>query len=407
MTKHLKIHLSDLISQETTTYQYLLLLTAELGKLNGYLYLVGGILRDFFSGIKSKSELDCVIECNLSLKEWENVIWDVAGSLRLEPETIRVRSNPYFLTTSIRGSNLELDFTFPRSEKYDGDNIINSEVTIARAELSQDAMRRDFTFNAIYGLLKKDGAVDIYDPLKGREDLNANLIKATHDNLFLEDLSRIIRLIRFQHLLQCDIEKRTQEQLVTAVEYANQNLRTIENKILQTALEREIRLLAIAFTNHDWLNCVISHNLLFILPEISATTFSRICAYWQIIRPHLSPTAKSLSEIEFFLSLFTSRLAWKPLPSSDFEQRPYAFADLVSNIRLQLVDNKVLFDNKSIFKTVPRYPMESLPDVMLGLQELRKNAQKLHLLKTYIKGDNSQDAQVKEIRRKILLGELR
>lgn len=406
VSKYPQIYLSDLIKKDSKTYAYLLLLTEELSKLDGSLYLVGGIFRDFFSGIKSNSELDCVVDCTLSLQDWEKVIWRVADLLMLKPEELVVRSNPYFLTSSIRGPGLELDFTFPRSEKYDSKNMINNPVIIERANLSIDVLRRDFTFNAIYGLLSKDSSIDINDPLKGIEDLNAKLLRATHNSLFFEDLSRIIRLFRFQKLLGCDIEETTREQLLATINYANDYLTKIENKILQTALHREIQLWAKALNNHDWFEDLLNHNMRFILPEISAATFSRMYTYWQIINPHLSKTTKSLAEIEFFLSHFTPMLAWKPLPKTELKQHPYDFSDLVSNVKVQQEKNNVLFDNKSIIKTVVRYPIECLPDVKLGLQNLRKNAQNLNLLKNFVHDSAERLTQVKDIKRKILLGEL-
>lgn len=72
--------------------------------------------------------------------------------------------------------------------------------------LEQDAVRRDFTINAIY---QNAATGEIVDPLEGQNDLAQKLIRVTHKDSFADDPLRILRALRFVSVLGFDLEPDT------------------------------------------------------------------------------------------------------------------------------------------------------------------------------------------------------
>ncbi len=107
--------------------------------------------------------------------------------------------------------------------------------------LFEDLKRRDFTMNAI--ALSPD--LDYIDPLNGRKDINARLIRAPEEPLkrFLEDPLRLLRAIRFIAQFNYRLETNT-EQAVPAV----------KEDLQEVALERVGQefeeILCSSFTDH-------------------------------------------------------------------------------------------------------------------------------------------------------------
>lgn len=81
--------------------------------------------------------------------------------------------------------------------------------------LEEDALRRDFTMNALYRDLRTG---EIIDPLGGRHDIHDELIRVTHEDSFRDDPLRILRAARFQSVLGFDIEQVTR---LTMIEHAS------------------------------------------------------------------------------------------------------------------------------------------------------------------------------------------
>lgn len=69
--------------------------------------------------------------------------------------------------------------------------------------LEEDAVRRDFTMNALYRNVKTG---EIIDPLDGRGDIHDELIRVTHEDSFRDDPLRILRAVRFESILGFDVE---------------------------------------------------------------------------------------------------------------------------------------------------------------------------------------------------------
>ncbi|MDR3599845.1 MAG: CCA tRNA nucleotidyltransferase [Desulfosporosinus sp.] len=132
----------------------------------GPVYIVGGALRDARLGIPSK---DVDVVTALSFQEIEKQLSDWGYT----PHRI--------------GANQQTVSLFQAAERVD--------IAALSGEVKMDALRRDFTLNAIYQDVQSG---EIIDPLNGLHDLEARRLKACGcaADRFQEDPLRILRLIR-------------------------------------------------------------------------------------------------------------------------------------------------------------------------------------------------------------------
>lgn len=143
-------------------------------------YLVGGYVRDALLGLTPHDA-------------------DLAGDM--SPETIvdALQGTEYIvklnslklMTLKILCSDAEFEYTAFRTDSYrDGHAPIEVKRT---SDINTDALRRDFTMNAIYYDVTKE---EVIDPLNGREAIAEKTVILTRDNAFTEDGLRLIRLCR-------------------------------------------------------------------------------------------------------------------------------------------------------------------------------------------------------------------
>lgn len=159
-----------------TTFQQDLL---EKVKKLSPLYLVGGATRDHLMNLPSK-DIDVVIE--LSLDELEKVLRDWGYT----PLRIGAKHS----TISVFQDAERIDFNF-----FSGD-------------LNEDALRRDFTINAIYQDLRTERWID---PLGGSGDIEKQILRSCGEpeDRFKEDPIRILRMVRFSVKYGLVIEEKT------------------------------------------------------------------------------------------------------------------------------------------------------------------------------------------------------
>lgn len=165
----------------------------EIIKIGGRPHLVGGAVRDKILGIESK-DLDIEVfgltadELILALSKigTPNIDDKKFGVIRLDC-----------------GLSEAVEFALPRKDNK-GERGFGGVFPDLSA--FQAAQRRDFTFNAISQNLVTG---DIIDPLSGRIDLEAGIIRHCYDTFFGEDPLRAIRGFRFAGLLNARAAIRT------------------------------------------------------------------------------------------------------------------------------------------------------------------------------------------------------
>jgi len=122
--------------------------------------------------------------------------------------TRQVVTYPKFGTAMVHFQNYQLEFVSARSESY----LEHSRKPIVtRSDLDADLLRRDFTINCIAFGLNQDNFGEIYDPLEGKKDIEAKIIRTPLDPVvtFKDDPLRIMRAVRFATQLGFKIESKT------------------------------------------------------------------------------------------------------------------------------------------------------------------------------------------------------
>jgi poly(A) polymerase len=159
---------------------------AKLSKL-GQTYIVGGAVRDAQLKVDCR-DLDAVValsfdELEASLSKWG-----------YRPHRIGAK----FPTISVFNNDERLDLT-----EFSGN-------------LREDALRRDFTINAVYFNV---GTKQLEDPLSGIPDLNSGLLKACGDagQRFAEDPIRVLRMVRLAIKLNFKVETLTWQEAEKAL----------------------------------------------------------------------------------------------------------------------------------------------------------------------------------------------
>jgi len=153
----------------------------------GPVYIVGGAVRDAQLGIPSK---------------------DVDAVSALSIQEIDKRMSTWGYTPHLIGTNQQTVSLFRGKERVD--------IVSFSGEVEEDALRRDFTLNAIYQDVRTG---EIKDPLSGLRDLRDRRLKACGcaADRFKEDPLRILRLVRMAVKYGCEIDSQTWQAAVNLV----------------------------------------------------------------------------------------------------------------------------------------------------------------------------------------------
>lgn len=145
------------------------------------IYLVGGAVRDQLFGFKAK-DVDVVTELDLGELEQKLENWGY------HPLKIGAK----FLTVSVFLDRERIDFTH------------------LTQNLETDALRRDFTINAIYQNIRSG---EFIDPLGGQQDLRNKRLRACGSPVdrFREDPIRILRMVRLKFKYHLTLEEKTKK----------------------------------------------------------------------------------------------------------------------------------------------------------------------------------------------------
>ncbi len=191
------------------------------------LYIVGGFVRDNIIENISKEHNDTDL---CSAVKPEKLVNMLSGTKFTTDDT-----NKMYGTVIINGTKRYEHTTF-RRENYNLNGEHNPTGVEFIKDIREDALRRDFTINAIY--YRVDNG-DIIDPVSGIEHLKNKLIitPANANTSFKEDSERILRMIRFSCSLNFKIDDKT---LIAASEnyrgvsvLSKQRIRSEFNKMLE------------------------------------------------------------------------------------------------------------------------------------------------------------------------------
>jgi tRNA nucleotidyltransferase (CCA-adding enzyme) len=144
-------------------------------------HVVGGAVRDALRG-QVPRELDLVVEGD-AVEVARHAAERVGGTL-----TVHER----FGTATIRTGDFAFDLAGARRETYERPGALPT-VELG-ATIEEDLARRDFTVNAMAVSLH-DGRLTTWPG--AREDLDGGILRVLHDRSFVDDPTRMLRLVRY------------------------------------------------------------------------------------------------------------------------------------------------------------------------------------------------------------------
>jgi tRNA nucleotidyltransferase (CCA-adding enzyme) len=196
-------------------------------------YAVGGSVRDQLLGCEGKDSDYLVREASIQqIRE----AFVAAGAQSVKPLRLR-DGREVGVRAAVRGLRL-IEVTLPRKEVSTGPGHRDFKIVCDQnLSLADDAIRRDFTINALYRDVKTD---DILDPQGGERDIGARIIRTIHPDSFRDDPLRILRALRFVSTLGFNLELRTMLEMATHA--GNVSALTLKG-VSGTALEELSKLL--------------------------------------------------------------------------------------------------------------------------------------------------------------------
>jgi tRNA nucleotidyltransferase (CCA-adding enzyme) len=160
-------------------------------------FLVGGAVRDLLLGFEPR-ELDLVVEGSGDR---------VADELRRRLGGFgRVHSRFGTATVSTR-DGMRVDVAGARAESYARPGALPD---VRPGTVADDMRRRDFTVNAIAVGISEDRLGEIHMFPGADEDLRAGVLRVLHDRSFLDDPTRLLRLVRYATRLGFALEPQTE-----------------------------------------------------------------------------------------------------------------------------------------------------------------------------------------------------
>jgi tRNA nucleotidyltransferase (CCA-adding enzyme) len=157
-------------------------------------FVVGGAVRDLLLGGVPR-ELDVVVEGDIA---------DVATALAaLLPGRVTVHDR--FGTASLEAADARLDLATARTERYAQPGALPD---VSPSTLAEDLARRDFTVNAMAVALR--GEPVLHAAEHAEEDLAARRLRVLHDHSFVDDPTRLVRLVRYAARLGFAVEDGTE-----------------------------------------------------------------------------------------------------------------------------------------------------------------------------------------------------
>ena len=171
---------------------------------NFIIYAVGGFVRDIILN-RVPNDLDIMVEGENAGIEFSKI---VSKELKIHPPITFDK----FATSKLVIESKEIEFIMPRKEYYEK-NSRNPQTEIGTLE--QDALRRDFTVNALFLRLNDFELLDLTH--KGLQDIKNKIIRVTDESasdiIFEQDPLRILRAVRQSFQLKFTIENKTYQSM--------------------------------------------------------------------------------------------------------------------------------------------------------------------------------------------------
>ena len=176
-----------------------LLMVLEKNRFDGYIYIVGGYVRDSLLGKKTK-DVDMVVKGNF--RRFIEIISQMdVSDLRFYPLGVKFTLDNY-----------NVDISFSRYDFYVSPGRMP---VVIEASISEDLERRDFTIGSLAYLIYPYWG--LLDPFNGLEDLKNKKLRFIRGYAPFEDPSRILRGIRYSYILDMEFENRDLQYSMQAI----------------------------------------------------------------------------------------------------------------------------------------------------------------------------------------------
>ena len=155
-------------------------------------WIVGGAVRDLLLGREAAVDLDLVIEGD-AVAAVRRLCAALGGALVVHDR---------FGTATVEAGGHVYDLATARAETYAAPGALPD---VRPGTLEEDLLRRDFTVNAVAVAL--DGRVAAAP--HAFEDLDARVLRVLHERSFVDDPTRLLRLVRYATRLGFGVEAET------------------------------------------------------------------------------------------------------------------------------------------------------------------------------------------------------
>jgi len=186
------------------------LLSAAAGRTD--VELVGGAVRDMLLA-RTPRELDVIVD-GAAQEFADRLASALHGRLTPDGDHLVVKAHERFGTASVRFEGGRIDVAARRAESYATPGAL-PDVRAGTPE--QDLLRRDFTINAIAIALGSPRAGELRASPRALEDLAAHRLRVLHDQSFLDDPTRMLRLARYRARLGFELDEQTARLLDEAI----------------------------------------------------------------------------------------------------------------------------------------------------------------------------------------------
>ncbi len=223
----------------------------------GRIYEVGGIVRDRLLGKTGVAHDRDYLVTGIPYEDLSKIL-KPHGQLNLVGKSFGVIK----FTQKFGEDYVTFDISLPRTEYSTGSGHKDFEVNYnPELKVEDDLARRDFTVNAMAWDLESDTLID---PLNGRSDLDAGLIKIVYPQSFKDDPLRILRAVQFAARFNFEIDPETYQRMC-------ENVSLITTVSPERIAEELNKLLTLSVKPSIGFNLMESCGMLkLILPELQA-----------------------------------------------------------------------------------------------------------------------------------------